>query len=286
VTARIAKKKILLDPMPPRWEPPPTEAPSPLSPALKWAGGKRWLTPTLLELYAPYRHSRLVEPFVGGLSVALALQPKKALLNDINPHLINFYNWLTKNFIIKTPLKNERDFYFEMRDIFNDLIIKKKATSKRSAELFYFLNRTGFNGLCRFNKSGGFNVPFGQYDTINYTTDFSEYTKVLKAWKFTCQDFESLPIRASDFIYADPPYDTEFTQYSKENFNWDDQVRLAEWLSVHQGPVVASNQATKRIVTLYKDLGFKIERLPAPRRISCNGDRTPAMEMLATKNII
>jgi DNA adenine methylase len=272
--------------MPPRWEPPPTEAPSPLSPALKWAGGKRWLTPTLLELYAPYRHSRLVEPFVGGLSVALALQPKKALLNDINPHLINFYNWLTKNFIIKTPLKNERDFYFEMRDIFNDLIIKKKATSKRSAELFYFLNRTGFNGLCRFNKSGGFNVPFGQYDTINYTTDFSEYTKVLKAWKFTCQDFESLPIRASDFIYADPPYDTEFTQYSKENFNWDDQVRLAEWLSVHQGPVVASNQATKRIVTLYKDLGFKIERLPAPRRISCNGDRTPAMEMLATKNII
>lgn len=280
--ARNTRKKLLEDVT---GQTTPYLASTNLTPPLKWAGGKRWLVPLLQELYSPYQSSRLVEPFVGGMAVALGLQPKRALLNDINVHLINLYTWLSKKLHVTSEFKNERDFYFAMRDIFNQLIKKKKTSTKKCAELFYYLNRTGFNGLCRFNKSGGFNVPFGQYDTITYTTDFSEYAEVLKNWRFSCEDFESLTIRPTDFIYADPPYDTEFTQYSKENFTWDDQVRLAKWLAQHKGPVVASNQATPRIVALYKDLGFKIEKIAAPRRISCNGDRTPAMEILATKNI-
>ena len=97
--------------------------------------------------------------------------------------------------------------------------------------------------------------------------------------------FELIPTSANDFIYADPPYDVEFRQYSKEGFNWKDQVRLAHWLARFQGPVVASNQATERIVELYDSLGFQIKILDAPRMISCTGDRSKAKEMLAIKNI-
>jgi len=92
-------------------------------------------------------------------------------------------------------------------------------------------------------------------------------------------------LEPEDFVYADPPYDVEFTQYSKENFHWEDQVRLAEWLIKHPGPVVLSNQKTDRIVKLYKKLGFEIKFLDAPRMISCNGDRTPAKEVLAIKGV-
>ncbi len=85
-------------------------------------------------------------------------------------------------------------------------------------------------------------------------------------------------------IYADPPYDVEFRQYSAEGFSWEDQERLAVWLTKQNVPAIVSNQATKRIKELYQDLGFQIQELEAPRRISCTGDRTPALEILATIN--
>jgi len=77
----------------------------------------------------------------------------------------------------------------------------------------------------------------------------------------------------------------EFTSYAKEGFSWNDQVRTAEWLAAHPGPVALSNQATGRVVKLYRALGFTLEFLKAPRMISCTGDRTPAKEVLATKNL-
>jgi DNA adenine methylase len=151
--------------------------------------------------------------------------------------------------------------------------------------LFYYLNRTGFNGLCRFNRSGEFNVPFGQYKRINYTRDFSAYRDAFEHWSFTLNDFESVPLAKDDFVYADPPYDVEFTHYSQGGFPWDAQVRAAEWLARHRGPVVLSNQATDRIVSLYRKLGYSLTLLDAPRRISCTGDRTPAKEVIATRNL-
>lgn len=98
-------------------------------------------------------------------------------------------------------------------------------------------------------------------------------------------DFEALNLSDDDFVYADPPYDVEFTKYAKDDFRWEDQVRLAEWLAQHKGPVVLSNQATERIVELYRRLGFDLHFLKGPRMISCDGDRTPALEVLATRNI-
>jgi DNA adenine methylase len=255
-----------------------------LRPPLKWAGGKRWQVPHLRVLWAGHTHRRLVEPFSGGLAITLGLSPQTALLNDINPHVVNFYAWLKRGLTTTIVMENDELQYYEHRARFNELLSDGKATSKEAAALFYYLNRTGYNGLCRFNQKGGFNVPFGRYARITYTRDFTPYREVFADWIFTNTDFEAIPLEPDDFVYADPPYDVEFTQYSRGGFSWEEQVRAAEWLAKHSGPVVLSNQATKRIVTLYRRLGFELTFLQAPRMISCTGDRTPAEEVLAIKN--
>jgi len=226
----------------------------------------------------------LVEPFCGGLAVTLGLSPRQALLNDINPHVINFYGWLKRGLKTSLVMTNNERQYYAHRERFNQLLTDGKATSQEAAALFYYLNRTGYNGLCRFNRKGGFNVPFGRYARITYTRDFTPYRDCLSDWDFVNTDFEAIALEPDDFVYADPPYDVEFTQYAKEGFSWDEQVRAAEWLARHSGPVVLSNQATERIVALYKRLGFTLKFLQAPRMISCTGDRTPAREVLALKN--
>jgi DNA adenine methylase len=257
----------------------------PLAPPLKWAGGKRWQLPHLRTFWQRQNHLRLVEPFCGGLAITLGLTPKQALLNDVNPHLINFYRWLKRGLKISIEMANGDRLFYAHRKRFNELLRSRKSSTKEAASLFYYLNRTGFNGLCRFNRSGEFNVPFGRYKRINYRRDFDGYRLTLRDWTFVNVHFSRLSLEPEDFIYADPPYDVEFTQYSKGGFGWDEQVQTAEWLAKHRGPVVLSNQATDRIVRLYKKLGFKIIYLKAPRRISCNGDRTPAREVLATRNL-
>ncbi|MEY3182722.1 MAG: adenine-specific methylase [Pseudomonadota bacterium] len=257
-----------------------------VKPLLKWAGGKRWLVPLLLaEVWPLVADRRWVEPFVGGMAIPFGLNPRKTLLNDINIHLINFYQQVKKGLKIKQVLKNEAVYYYEMRDQFNDLVGSHHFCTPKGAILFYYLLKTGFNGLCRFNKQGFFNVPFGQHPHLQYRTDFLDYQDVLSQWHFECQDFEALDLNGDEIIYADPPYDVEFTQYYANRFEWSDQVRLANWLSGHKGPVIASNQATDRIMTLYRQQGFKVFTLPAPRRVACNGDRKSALEILACKGL-
>jgi len=254
-----------------------------LRPPLKWAGGKRWLLDELQKYWKPYNNSRLVEPFCGGLSVALGLQPKQALLNDVNASLINFYQQLQSGLAIDVNFENDEEIYYQYRKEFNE--INQSGLDKvKAAQLFYYLNRTGYNGLCRFNKSGGYNVPFGRYKHINYKHDFSEYKQVLYDWQFLNTDFESIQLEGQDFVYADPPYDVPFRQYSQGGFSWDDQVRLAEWLAKHDGPVLLSNQATKNIKELYRDLGYKLKFIDAPRSISCKANqRKKVKEVLAMR---
>jgi DNA adenine methylase len=264
---------------------PPTVDRALLRPPLKWAGGKRWQVPFLRPLWEAHAQRRLVEPFCGGLAVALGLAPEKALLNDANAHLIHFYQWLQRGLRVDLPMENDEVLFYAHRDRFNQLLRDGMADSAEAAGLFYYLNRTGFNGLCRFNRSGEFNVPFGRYARIGYTRDFSSYRNVVGEWKFTNVDVEAVPLKRSDFVYADPPYDVEFTTYSKGGFSWTDQERTAVSLAAHPGPVVLVNQATPRVESLYRRLRYTVRFLKAPRRISCTGDRTPAREILATRNI-
>ena len=257
-----------------------------LRPPLKWAGGKRWLVPRLEPLWRSQASQRLVEPFCGGLAVALGLVPERALLNDVNPHPVNFYRRLQEGLTIRVAMRNERELYYRHRAEFNRLTATRRGLfSRRAAELFYYLNRTAYNGLCRFNRKGEFNVPFGRHERINYVRDFGAYTSVLARWSFSYEDFESLRLRKDDFIYADPPYDVPFRQYARHGFDWSEQVRLARWLCRHEGPVVLSNQATERILELYESLGFDLQLLNGPRSISRTGDRTPATEVLATRGL-
>ena len=245
----------------------------PLRPPLKWAGGQRGQS-----------SRRLVDPFCGGLAVALGLDPHRALLNDVNPHPVNFYRHRQEGLTIRIPMRNDRDLYYQHRNDFNRLASTRRGSfSRKAAELFYYLNRTAYNGLCRFNRKGEFNVPFGRHERINYIRDFRAYRAALSRWHFTWGDFERLELHEDDFIYADPPYDVPFRQYSRHGFEWSEQVRLASWLAQHKGPVVLSNQATERILVLYESLGFRLTLLEAPRSISRTGDRTPAREVLATR---
>jgi DNA adenine methylase len=262
------------------------ETPTSLAPPLKWAGGKRWQVPILRDLWTPHRDRRLVEPFCGGLAVALGLNPARALLNDVNPHLINLYRQLQSGLTPPALLRSRRDYY-RRRDEFNELIAAGRADTPEAAGLFYYLNRLGYNGLCRFNRRGAFNVPFGRHKSVQYHSQetLAAYVGVLARWEFRAGPFETVPLEPDDFVYADPPYDVDFTHYSGNHFTWEDQERTAEWLARHPGPVVLSNQATPKIKTLYRKLGYRLREYQAPRRISCNGDRAPATEVIALRNV-
>src|SRR5260221_8175239 len=180
---------------------------------LKWAGGKRWQLRHLRPIWKGHTHRRLVEPFCGGLAVTTGLMPERALLNDVNPHLINFYAWLKRGLTISCPMENDSTAFYQARRRFNALLGTGEDQSAEAAALFYYLNRTGFNGLCRFNASGVFNVPFGRYARIAYRRQFPEFQEMFAGWMFTSLDFERLELAPDDFLYADPPYDVQFTRY-------------------------------------------------------------------------
>src|SRR5207248_4785232 len=108
------------------------------------------------------------------------------------------------------PMSNDEQTYYAHRDRFNALLRDGHADTAEAAALFYYLNRTGYNGLCRFNRRGEFNVPFGRYKTIRYRADFDHYADVFSNFQFMDVDFEALALDEQDFVYADPPYDVAF----------------------------------------------------------------------------
>lgn len=252
-----------------------------MQPFLKWAGGKRNLAPRLKELYQPYATTHTwFEPFCGGLGATLGVMPSKALLCDVNRHLINLYRQIDQGMVNEISWANDRETFLQVRQDFNAY----PFSDALNAERFYYLNRTCFNGLCRFNSQGQFNTPFGSYKNPKLDHDFAQYKQVFKDWDFFNLGYaESLAnIDKPYFIYADPPYDDGFVNYSG-GFTWDDQVNLATLLADSNQPVVASNKASDRIIDLYYSKGFMIDIIPMPRRISANGNREPVDEMLATR---
>ena len=218
--------------------------------------------------------------------MTFGLQPRRALLNDINPHLINFYQQVKMGLKVEITMENNKSLYYRHRERFNRLIREKRWDTTEAAQLFYYLNHTDYNGLCRFNDSGLFNVPFGKYRQINYVRDFSAYADALSDWKFTRGDFSKVRVESDDFVYVDPPYDVEFRQYSAGGFTWDDQVRLADWAADLGVPTVISNQATERILKLYRSRGFSLKPIDVPRFINCVGaKRGPVTEVVGTRGV-
>ena len=223
-----------------------------MEPLLKWVGGKRWQVDSLRAMIGNHR---VVEPFCGGAAVTLGVEPKRALLNDINPHLINFYQQVQAGAPFDIAGLNPA-MYYSYRAHFNQLMDIGCANTQEAAELFYALNHWGFNGLWRVNSSGYYNVSRGHDKWPGRIPNFNEARELFNHYIFTCADFESLAVSDGDFIYADPPYDGTFDGYASEGFNWRDQERLAYWLAKHPGPFVLMNALTDRVCELYSDLGF------------------------------
>jgi DNA adenine methylase len=266
-----------------------------LTSILKYPGGKHWLLPVLKPHWdrLAYPTTRLVEPFVGGMSIALGLNPVSALLGDVNPHLIDLYRSVASGGFSSDwyiSRLNDKDVYYAYRKAFNRLaaVANPKSLDLRS-QLLYYLNRQCFNGLMRCNLKGEFNTPFGKYKQVKWLThqDFDLYAQRFATWEFHCGDFEQLELRPDDFLYLDPPYDSiddkGFTGYFGK-FGWEDRVRLAHWAAAHPGPAFLSDLATPRAVELYTDLGFEIEVVSGLRRLAANGNRDPVDEIFAYRN--
>lgn len=262
-------------------------------PFLKWAGNKYRIIDRVKNILP--EGNRLVEPFAGSAAVFLNTDYKKYLVTDTNPDLINLYNILKKDgdiFINKckryfTPRFNQEKEYYKIREQFN-----KTADPYKRAILFVYLNRHGYNGLCRYNRKGGYNVPFGSYKKPYFPEkEMLFFHKKAKKAKFVISDYKSVikSVKDGDVIYCDPPYvplssSANFTTYSAGGFNMDEQQRLAELAektSTNGVPVLISNHNTSFTRKAYNKAN-KLEKFHVQRFISCNGSkRNTAGELLA-----
>lgn len=236
---------------------------------LKWAGNKYLLIEEITKSLPPA--GKLIEPFLGSGAVFLNTTHDKYLLNDINKDLINVFHQVKKNcnqFIndlipFFTPEQNSPERYYELRLIFNatdDTYLK--------ALLFVYLNRHGFQGLCRYNLSGVFNVPYGHYKKVRLPIEeIKAAAKKSKKAKFISQPFTEVfrRARAGDVIYCDPPYTkltetARFTSYFTNGFSNADHIKLAD-LAVKARDrgvgVVISNHETPATNRLYSSADIK-----------------------------
>ncbi len=263
-----------------------------IQPFLKWAGNKKSIVHKIKPLLPPGK--RLIEPFCGSAAVFLNTHYSENLICDNNADLINIYlqlqtdsdnfiNYCKKYFIDKN---NDPDKYYQLRTRFNNTRNKKIR-----AALFLYLNKHGYNGLCRYNKSGGFNVPVGRYKTITLPEARMKYfSKRSQNAEFAIKDFSTTiqDAREGDVIYCDPPYvplndSNSSFQYEKNGFNMQQQeqlARLAEDAAGRGIPVLISNHLTDFTREIYKN--GELTEFSVRRTISCKGDnRVRAQEVLA-----
>jgi DNA adenine methylase len=282
-------------------------------PFLKWAGGKAQLLDEIdsrlpkLEILSG-KIDTYVEPFVGGGAVFFHIaynypEFKHYFLFDINQDLVNCYNEIKTNVdsliyelrSLETAFLRKRsgrkDFYYEIRDQFN---------LDRSPAKLIFLNKTCYNGLYRVNRKGEFNVPFGDYKnpTICDEDNLRNVAEVLQRAEVFCKDFKegNEYIDQKTFVYFDPPYrplnrTACFTSYSKEDFDENAQIHLANFcrfIDAKGAKFLLSNSDPKNedpkdhfFDDHYK--GFTIDRVKANRAINCKASgRGEINELLIT----
>ena len=227
-----------------------------MKPIIKYRGGKSKEINNFIE-FIPNQYDRYIEPFAGGAALFFYLAPNAALINDINSRLVNFYSAVRDDFdSLKAELtrleltyrsnqmeyeqikmkdksrhvenKNEA-LYYLLRDMYNGIIEKKYL----DATLYYFINKTSYSGMLRFNSKGEFNVPFGRYKNFNTQLVSEEHSGLLKRTEITNEDYSEIFNRCTvnDFVFLDPPYDCIFTDYGnieQNGFTEDNHRRLAQ----------------------------------------------------------
>ena len=235
-------------------------------PFVKWAGGKRTAIPEIVKVL-PNTFGRYWEPFVGGGAVFFALDSRirSASLSDVNLDLVLTYKMIQTRLtdVIEAlqahARKHSRTYYLRVRN---------KMHGEQDAVLlaarFLYLNRTCYNGLYRVNKSGRFNVPFGQYKnpTICDVENLTAASAVLSKATIQAQPFAAVTPKRGDLVYCDPPYDGTFTGYTGDGFTADDQKALrnccVQWRSTG-AHVIISNSDTELVRRLYK--GFTLHTI-------------------------
>ena len=259
---------------------------------LKWAGGKYPLLDDI-KRHLPQGEC-LIEPFVGAGSVFLNTDFSRYILADINSDLISLYN------IVKTrtdeyvqasrelfmPETNQAEVYYQFREEFNAC-----QDPFRRAVLFLYLNRFGYNGLCRYNLRGEFNVPFGRYKKPYFPeAELYHFAEKAQNAEFHCLSYEECMDRAdtNSVVYCDPPYaplsaTANFTAYHTNSFSPKEQAHLAEMaekLVSKQIPVLISNHDTPDTREWYRSA--KHFQVKVRRSISSNGGtRKKVNELLA-----
>ena len=238
----------------------------------------------------------MIEPFTGSAAVFLNTDYAEYLLADSNPDLINLYQQLVaegEDFIrycgtLFIPANNAAHRYYAFREEFN-----ATRNRRRKSALFLYLNRHCYNGLCRYNKKGKFNTPFGLYKKPALPDQAMQgFIAASHHATFLQADFTATMklARAGDVVYCDPPYaplsrTAYFTDYHVGGFSWDDQLMLIEAarkLADKGIQVVVSNHKTRAISRLYKQAGARLNTFKVQRHISCDGsNRKKADEILA-----
>lgn len=272
-----------------------------VAPVVKWVGGKRQIIGEIMK-YIPTSFSTYYEPFLGGGAVLFELQPKKAVVNDINKELMSIYEIIKENVddliedLKEHQDKNNKAYFYEVREWDRDQVQYSMLTPVQRASRIIYLNKTCYNGLFRVNKSGEFNTPFGFYKNPNIVNEptlraVSAYFNKAKI-RFACQDFEDALryARKGAFVYLDPPYDpvsetASFTGYDKGGFDREEQIRLkrvCDKLNKRGIRFLLSNSATDFILDLYQD--YRIEVIQAKRAINSKADKRGDVDEVLVMN--
>lgn len=227
-----------------------------MKPLVKYRGGKSKEIPHL-EKHIPKFDGRYIEPFFGGGAMFFYLEPKRAIINDINTKLMAFYKGVKSDFdtlqeelseIEKLYVANRKKFeglknktpnfrvddenetlYYQIRDMFNDLTNKKYS----DALLYFFINKTAYSGMIRYNAKGEFNVPYGRYANLNTSLVTRAHSRLLANTEIYNCDYKEIfaMVEEDDFMFLDPPYDCVFSDYGnaeyKDGFNEKNHTELA-----------------------------------------------------------
>lgn len=225
-----------------------------LKPLFKWSGGKKDELSRILP-HIPYNYSIYIEPFIGGGALYFHLNPKKAVINDIHKDLIDFYQNIKDgniNLIYDFMKKNlnDEETYYNVRSF-------KCENSLDNAKKFYYLRKTCFRGMLRYNSKGDFNIPFGRYKTYKFEELKNEnYEKLLKNTEIFNKNYDYIFEKynnSDNFMFLDPPYDSEFTDYGYCKFDKEEHKKLAKNFKETSIKCLMIIGKTDFIQELYKD---------------------------------